>query len=66
MHDRKIVIVKHVRKLGAQESTEFCRHHARRCHYLNTTAEALANSRKIAVPAEPLAEAACPRHAVFD
>jgi hypothetical protein len=63
MGDRKIVIVKHVPKLGARESTEFCRRHS---HHRNTTAEALANSRKIAVPAEPLAEAACPRHAVFD
>jgi hypothetical protein len=62
MSDRKVVIVKHVRKLGARESTEFCR----RLSSLKHDAEALANSRKIAVPAEPLTEAACPRHAVFD
>src|SRR5882757_3131942 len=32
MLDREIVIVKHLRKLGAQESFEFSRSHSRCCH----------------------------------
>ena len=33
MLDGKIVIIKHERKLGAQEGIEFRRRHSRRCHH---------------------------------
>ena len=69
MLNREIVIIKHLRKLGAQESIEFGYSHSRCCHHRGSRdlqGGLLSNLREITVPAEPPAESGRPGHAVFD